>query len=84
MFLVFLFLLNITFYFISEDYQFFLKKLKNSEEIVKVNEIQVSDDVIIQSQTSSDIAVVDITPKETSISQQQEISVDQIEVEEIL
>ncbi|MCP4523161.1 MAG: hypothetical protein GY828_02990 [Candidatus Gracilibacteria bacterium] len=35
-FLVFLFLVNLSFYFISEDYQFFIKKLKNKEEITYI------------------------------------------------
>lgn len=58
-FLVFLFLVNVTFYFLSEDYEFFLKKLKNDDEIVYMDDI-VIDDSIRNQLNDSNIAVVEI------------------------
>lgn len=58
-FLVFLFLVNVTFYFLSEDYEFFLKKLKNDDEIVYMDDI-VIDDSIRNQLDDSNIAVVEI------------------------
>lgn len=45
-FIIFIFLINVVFYFASENYRFFLKKLKNGEEIVYVNEKNISDEII--------------------------------------
>jgi hypothetical protein len=58
-FLVFLFLVNVTFYFLSEDYEFFLKKLKNDDEIVYMDDI-VIDDSIRNQLNDSNIAVVEM------------------------
>lgn len=57
-FLVFLFLVNVTFYFLSEDYKFFLKKMKNSDEIVYIDDHEVNDSIRNQLH-DWDIAVVE-------------------------
>jgi hypothetical protein len=44
-FLAFLFLINVLFYFLSEDYKFFLKKLKNNEEVVYMNDSIIDDNI---------------------------------------
>lgn len=44
-FLVFLFLVNVTFYFLSEDYKFFLKKIKNNDEIVYIDDHEINDSI---------------------------------------
>lgn len=43
-FLIVVFLVNLVFYYISEDYQFFLKKLKNPNEVVYIDEKNINDD----------------------------------------
>ena len=43
LFLISVFILNIVFYFLSDDYRFFLKKLKNGNEVVYENEAQIDD-----------------------------------------
>jgi hypothetical protein len=57
-FLVFLFLVNVTFYFLSEDYEFFLKKIKNDDEIVYMDDM-IIDDSIRNQLNDSNIAVVE-------------------------
>ena len=58
-FLVILFLVNVTFYFLSEDYEFFLKKIKNDDEIVYIDD-DIIDDSIRNQLNDSNIAVVEI------------------------
>ena len=43
-FFTFMFLVNISFYYISEDYRFFLKKLKKSNQVVYLEEKTINDD----------------------------------------
>ena len=45
-FFIFIFLINVCFYFISDDYRFFLKKIKNSGKIIYLEEIEVNDDFV--------------------------------------
>lgn len=42
-FLISIFIINLIFYFVSEDYQFFLKKIKNTDEIVYLEEKEYND-----------------------------------------
>lgn len=42
-FLIIIFVVNLIFYFLSDDYRFFLKKFKNKEEIVYLEEKQYDD-----------------------------------------
>lgn len=58
-FLAFLFLVNVMFYFLSEDYKFFLKKLKNNEEVVYIND-SIIDDNIHNQFKNWNIAVVEL------------------------
>jgi len=44
-FLVFLFLVNVIFYFVSDDYKFFLKKIKNNDEIVYIDDTEINDSI---------------------------------------
>lgn len=57
-FLVFLFLVNVIFYFMSEDYQFFLKKIKGDEEIIYIDNWIIHDE-IPEEFKNSNIAVVE-------------------------
>jgi len=84
-FLVFLFLVNIIFYFLSEDYQFFLKKIKNNNEIVYIDwslvNDSVKDDFIA---TNSDITIIEYKQKnkeiETSKDTDNEIKISDTEM----
>jgi len=46
-FLIIVFILNIITYYISEDYNFFIKKIKNSNEIVYTKTNKINDEIII-------------------------------------
>lgn len=70
-FLVFLFLVNVTFYFLSEDYEFFLKKIKNDDEIVYMDDI-VIDDTIRNQLNDSNIAVVEYESVNEKIEDEKE------------
>jgi len=45
-FFIILFSINVVFYYISEDYRFFLKKIKNKDEVVYLEEKGMSDDIL--------------------------------------
>lgn len=71
-FLVFLFLVNIIFYFLSEDYQFFLKKIKNNNEIVYIDWSEVNDslrDNFIE--TNSDITIIEYRQKNQEVEEKE-------------
>jgi hypothetical protein len=57
-FLVFLFLVNVIFYFVSDDYKFFLKKIKNNDEIVYIDDTEIHDSIRNQLQDPN-IAIVE-------------------------
>ncbi len=57
-FLVFLFLVNVIFYFVSDDYKFFLKKIKNNDEIVYIDDTEIHDSIRNQFQDLN-IAIVE-------------------------
>jgi hypothetical protein len=57
-FLVFLFLVNVIFYFVSDDYKFFLKKIKNNDEIVYIDDTEINDSIRNQFQDPN-IAIVE-------------------------
>lgn len=57
-FLVFLFLVNVIFYFVSDDYKFFLKKIKNNDEIVYIDDTEIHDSIRKQLQ-GPNIAIVE-------------------------
>ena len=44
-FLIIIFIVNISFYFLSEDYRFFLKKIKDTNEIVYLEDKNINDDL---------------------------------------
>ena len=44
-FLIIIFIVNISFYFLSEDYRFFLKKIKDTNEIVYLDDKNINDDL---------------------------------------
>jgi hypothetical protein len=44
-FLISIFIVNLIFYFISDDYKFFLKKIKNPDDIVYIDD-KVFDDTL--------------------------------------
>lgn len=45
-FFIFIFWINVCFYFISDDYRFFLKKIKNTDEVVYLDEKNINDDYV--------------------------------------
>lgn len=44
-FLIIIFVVNLFFYFLSEDYRFFLKKIKDTDEVIYLEEKEVSDEL---------------------------------------
>jgi hypothetical protein len=62
---------NVTFYFLSEDYEFFLKKLKNDDEIVYMDDI-IIDDTIRNQLNDSNIAVVEYESVNEKIEDEKE------------
>lgn len=44
MFFIFLFSINIIFYYVSDDYKFFLKKIKNPDEIIHEHTAEINDE----------------------------------------
>ena len=53
-FIIMIFIVNIVFYYISDDYRFFVKKIKNSDKVVYTHEKNINDK-IIESKKESDI-----------------------------
>jgi hypothetical protein len=45
-FLISIFIINLIFYFISDDYRFFIKKIKNTDNIVYLEDNQYNDEEI--------------------------------------
>ncbi len=45
-FLISIFIINLIFYFISDDYRFFIKKIKNTDDIVYLEDKQYNDEEI--------------------------------------
>lgn len=54
-FLIIIFVVNLFFYFLSEDYRFFLKKIKDTDQIVYLEEKNVSDELEIEITTWAEI-----------------------------
>jgi hypothetical protein len=46
-FLISIFIINLVFYFISDDYRFFLKKIKNRDDVIYLDEKTYDDKEII-------------------------------------
>lgn len=44
-FIIIVFILNISFYYISEDYRFFIKKIKNSDDVVYLDTKDINDEI---------------------------------------
>jgi len=45
-FLIIIFIVNLIFYYLSPDYKFFLKKIKNTDNVVYLEEKVINDDKI--------------------------------------
>jgi len=58
--LIIIFFVNFFFYFISDDYRFFLKKLKDNESVIYIEKPIINDDFIIEDNWESDIVKVNI------------------------
>jgi len=57
-FLISIFTINLIFYFISDDYRFFLKKIKNQDEVVYLEEKEYTDDNEVAESVLEDAEVV--------------------------
>jgi hypothetical protein len=44
-FLIIIFVVNLVFYFLSDDYRFFLKKIKDTDQVVYLEEKIINDTV---------------------------------------
>ena len=56
-FIIIIFILNISFYYIYEDYIFFIKKIKNSDDIVYIDTKDINDEIKNEgSEIASDIS----------------------------
>lgn len=82
-FLVLLFLVNVIFYFISEDYQFFLKKIKNDEEIIYIDN-WILHDTIPEEFSEDNIAVIEYNSQLNIKTENNEIDFISEKSEEIL
>jgi uncharacterized protein (UPF0333 family) len=58
-FLIIIFVLNVIFYFLSNDYRFFLKKIKSPNEVVYLEEKKYNDDIIDDNIKYIDSNIVD-------------------------
>jgi len=45
-FLIIIFVVNLIFYYLSDDYKFFLRKIKNTNDVVYLEEKVINDDEI--------------------------------------
>jgi len=54
-FLISIFIVNLIFYFISDDYRFFLKKIKNTDKIVYLEKKEYNDKIDNEVLTGSEI-----------------------------
>ncbi len=58
-FLISIFIVNLTFYFLSEDYRFFLKKIKNKDEVVYLEEKKYDDTLEQEILEEAEVAYTD-------------------------
>ena len=64
-FLIIIFVTNLSFYFLSEDYRFFLKKIKDTDQIVYLEDKVIND--IIESEILEDAEIVALSNKNEKI-----------------
>jgi len=53
--LISIFIVNLIFYFISDDYKFFLKKIKNTDDVVYLEKKEYTDKIDNEVLTGSEI-----------------------------
>jgi hypothetical protein len=66
-FLIIIFIVNITFYFLSEDYRFFLKNIKNKDSIVNVNLEEKSFNDTLQDEDLVKVEKIDIIKQKDKV-----------------
>jgi hypothetical protein len=69
-FLIIIFVINLIFYFLSDDYRFFLRKVKDPEQIVYLEEKTIDDEIkvennyddeIIEEEIEDDIEIIELS-----------------------
>jgi len=56
-FLIIIFVINLIFYFLSDDYRFFLRKVKDPEQIVYLEEKTIDDEIKVENNYDDEIKV---------------------------